>query len=63
MSEVVNVSSWVVIRQGCPITCRRNGADVEFLLGSPTAGFEFVFDVGALREFVAVSAAAIRDCE
>jgi hypothetical protein len=63
MGQDLNVSSWVTIRHGCSITCRRNGADVEFLLGSPAAGFEFVFDVGALREFVAVSQAAIQDSE
>lgn len=59
MGQDLNVSSWVIIRRGCPITCRVNGDDVEFQLGSAADGFEFVFDVDALRDFVRVARTAI----
>lgn len=56
----LNVSSWVIIREGCPISYRVNGRDeIEFRCGSQWDGFDFVFDAPALREFVAKSRLAL----
>lgn len=60
MNRNLNVSSWVVIRQGCPISYRVNGHDdIEFRFGSLWDGFEFVFDAAALHEFVGAATLAL----
>lgn len=55
MGQDLNVSAWVAIRHGCPIAYCVNGEEIEFRLGSQHDGFDFVFEVAALRAFVEVS--------
>jgi hypothetical protein len=58
----LNVSSWVVIRKGCPIAHSvHNEGEVEFRLGTRWDGFEFVFEVDALRAFVEAAQDAIAE--
>lgn len=62
MANNLDVSSWVVIRDGCPISYRLNGKDeIEFRFGTQWDGFEFVFDAGILSEFVSVSGRALAE--
>jgi hypothetical protein len=49
----LNVSSWVIVRKGCPIAYSTNGQhEIEFRFGTRWDGFEFVFDADALQAFV-----------
>jgi hypothetical protein len=58
--ENLTLSSWVGIRDDCPISYQINGSDdVEFVCGSGRKTFEFVFSAGALRTFVDQSAEAL----
>lgn len=60
MFDNLTVSSWVGIREDCPISYRINGSDdVEFICGSGRRTFEFVFSAGALRTFAAQSTEAL----
>lgn len=61
MPADLTVSSWVGIRAGCPLSYRINGDEIEFRCGSARHGFEFVFDVPALRDFAAVTARALAE--
>lgn len=62
MGRNLTVASWVVIKEGCPISYRLNGRDeIEFRFGSEWDGFEFVFDAGILFEFVNVSNRALEE--
>jgi hypothetical protein len=64
MSANLKVSSWVGIRQGCPIRYRVNASDdVEFAVGGIRECFEFVFDAEALREFLRLGAEALQEME
>lgn len=55
MSQDLHIGSWVIVRHGCPIAYCVNGEQIEFRLGSRQDGFDFVFDVPALRAFVEAS--------
>jgi hypothetical protein len=58
----LNVSSWVAVRKGCPIAYSVNGQEeIEFRFGTRWDGFEFVFDLDALRAFVESSNLAIAE--
>lgn len=60
MFRELNVSSWVVVRKGCPIAHSvHNEGEIEFRLGTRWDGFEFVFEVDALRAFVEAAQDAI----
>lgn len=60
MFENLTLSSWVGIRDDCPISYQVNGSDdVEFVCGSGRKTFEFVFSAGALRTFVDQSTEAL----
>ena len=60
MYDNLTLSSWVGIREDCPISYQINGSDdVEFVCGSGRKTFEFVFSAGALRTFVDQSAEAL----
>lgn len=62
MIKDLNVSSWVVVRKGCPIAYGVNGHDeIEFRFGSRWDGFDFVFDVDALQAFVEAANLAIAE--
>jgi hypothetical protein len=60
----LNVSSWVVVRKGCPIAYSANREDeIEFRFGNRWDGFEFVFDVDALRAFVEAANTALGESD
>lgn len=60
MFRNLKVSSWVVIRKGCPIAYSVQGAEqIEFRLGTRLDGFEFVFEPEALQAFVESAQLAI----
>lgn len=62
MSSDLNVSSWVVVRKGCPIAYSVNGREeIEFRFGTRWDGFDFVFDLDALRAFIEASNLAIME--
>ena len=64
MIRDLNVSSWVVVRKGCPIAYGLNNREeIEFRFGTRWDGFEFVFDVDALRAFVEAANLAIADTQ
>lgn len=53
MIRELNVSSWVVVRKGCPIAHSVCGQDeIEFRFGTRWDGFEFVFEADALQAFI-----------
>jgi hypothetical protein len=57
----VKVSSYVSIRDGCPIRFRINDPDdVEFSLGNLRDPFEFVFQREALRQFLVLASEVLR---
>ena len=60
----LKVSSYVTIRDGCPMRFRVNSSDdVEFSFGGLRDPFEFVFQLQALREFLALGAEALQAME
>ncbi len=60
MFDNLTLSSWVGIREDCPISYQINGSDdVEFTYGSGRKTFEFVFSAAALRTFVDQSTEAL----
>jgi hypothetical protein len=60
----LKVSSYVTIRHGCPMRFRVNSIDdVEFSLGGLRDPFEFVFQLQALREFLALGAEALKEMD
>jgi hypothetical protein len=60
MTEL-KVSSYVIVRERCPMRFRVTGDDdVEFSFGGTRDPFEFVFDAVALREFLRLGADALR---
>jgi hypothetical protein len=63
MHDDLTVSSWVGIRAGCPLSYRLSGEDIEFRCGSNRDGFEFVFDVPALRAFAALAERALGEAQ
>jgi hypothetical protein len=64
MDGDLTVSSWVGIRSGCPMRYRLNGSnDVEFEFGGWREGFEFVFEVDTLRQFLALGGEALNEVD
>lgn len=62
MIRELNVSSWVVVRKGCPIAHSVQGNDeIEFRFGTRWDGFEFVFEVDALQAFIEAAADAMKE--
>jgi len=58
------VSSYVIVRNQCPMRFRVTGDDdVEFSFGGTRDPFEFVFDAKALREFLRLGTDALREME
>jgi hypothetical protein len=61
MTNCVDVSSCVTIREGCPMSYTVIGsADTEFVCGGHTEGFSFTFEAEALRTFLPLGAEALR---
>ena len=60
----LKVSSYVIVRNGCPMRFRVNGDDdVEFSFGGQRDPFEFVFRAAALRLFLELGAEALGQME
>jgi hypothetical protein len=60
----LEVSSWVGIRSGCPISYRVHTNDhIEILCGSTHDGFEFTVDAETLRQLVRVGTSALGELE
>lgn len=60
----LTVGSWVGIRDTCPMRHRvHDGEDVEFTFGTGPKAFEFLFDRGALREFMGLATEALREMD
>jgi hypothetical protein len=58
----LKVSSYVVIRDHCPMRFRVSGVnDVEFSFGGRYDPFEFVFNADALREFIRLGSDALQE--
>jgi len=63
MTEL-KVSSYVIVRDRCPMRFRVTGGDdVEFSFGGTRDPFEFVFDAEALRGFLRVGTDALREMD
>ena len=64
MNHHLAVSSWVAIREGCPMRCDVLGSgETHFLCGSPTDGIEFSFDPDALRAFLELGTKALAEMD
>ena len=64
MTDLVDVSSWVTIREGCPLTHTVIGsAESEFLCGTRSDGFSFTFEAEALREFLRLGTHALKEMD
>jgi hypothetical protein len=51
-------------RKGCPLTYTVGSSDeVEFRYGSQRDGFEFGYDAEALRQFVTLAGAALKEMD
>jgi hypothetical protein len=61
MHTSLKVSSYVVIRERCPMRFRLSGNDIEFSFGGRYDPFDFVFNADALRQFLSVSSEALRE--
>ncbi len=59
----LKVSSYVTVRDRCPMRFRVVDDTVEFSFGGIRDPFEFAFDAVALREFLRVGAAAEREMD
>lgn len=60
----MTVSSWVMVRDGCPISHEVIGDEVHFLFGeSPREGTEFVIETEPLREFLRLGGDALRESD
>jgi hypothetical protein len=60
----LSVNSYVTIRDHCPMRYHVvDGETVEFSFGGPRDPFEFVFDATALRAFLNLGAAVMREME
>jgi hypothetical protein len=58
----LKVSSYVIIRDHCPMRFRVTGTDdIEFSLGGRYDPFEFVFNADALRSFLQLGSDALRE--
>jgi hypothetical protein len=60
MTEL-KVSSYVTVRDYCPMRYRVVDNHVEFSFGGVRDPFEFVFDADSLRAFLRVGATALRE--
>jgi hypothetical protein len=62
MHTSLKVSSYVIIRDHCPMRFRVTGTDdIEFSLGGRYDPFEFVFNAAALREFLRLGSDALQE--
>jgi hypothetical protein len=59
----LKVSSYVTVLDRCPMRYRVVSDHVEFSFGGQRDPFEFMFDAVALREFLRVGAAALREMD
>jgi hypothetical protein len=60
----MTVGTWVMVRDGCPISAEVLGDEVHFLFGeTPREGTEFVIEVDPLREFVRLATEAVRESD
>ncbi|MGH3565225.1 MAG: hypothetical protein ACRDRH_04175 [Pseudonocardia sp.] len=60
----LSVISSVAIRDACPMHHRvRDCDDAEFVFGRGATTFEFMFDEGALREFMSLASEALREMD
>ena len=55
----VDVSTYVIVQEGCPLRFRGLGGQVEITMGGPRGGSQFLFAAAALREFLDRGAAAL----
>jgi hypothetical protein len=64
MTDLLDVSSCVIVREGCPISHTVIGsAETEFLCGNHSDGFAFTFEAEALREFLRLGTEALREMD
>ena len=64
MDGNLTVSSWVAIREGCPISYEVSGSGGAYVTcGGPRDGFEFEIDSEALRDLVRLGDEALRDMD
>ena len=61
MHTSLKVSSYVVVRERCPMRYRVSGNDIEFSFGGRYDPFDFVFNADALRQFLSVSSEALQE--
>jgi hypothetical protein len=55
----VDVSTYVIVQEGCPLRFRGLGGQVEITMGGPRGGSQFLFAASALREFLDRGAVAL----
>lgn len=61
MHTSLKVSSYVIIRDRCPMRFRVSGNDIEFSFGGRYDPFDFVFNAEALRNFLELGEEALRE--
>lgn len=61
MHTSLKVSSYVVIRDRCPMRFRVSGTDIEFSFGGRYDPFDFVFNAESLRSFLELGEEALRE--
>jgi len=60
----MTVGTWVMVRDGCPISVEVVGDEIHFLFGeTPREGTEFVIEIDPLREFVRLATDAVRESD
>jgi hypothetical protein len=62
MTELM-VSSYVTVRDRCPMRYRVVDGTAEFSFGGAREPFEFAFDADSLREFLRLGSAAQREMD
>jgi hypothetical protein len=61
MHTSLKVSSYVVVRDRCPMRFRVSGNDIEFSFGGRYDPFDFVFNADALRQFLSTASEALQE--
>ncbi|MGQ0838166.1 hypothetical protein [Actinokineospora sp.] len=64
MNGNITISSWVAIREGCPMKVSvLAGDEAEFTCGTRRDVFEFIIDYEPLRELVRLGTAALAEMD
>jgi hypothetical protein len=61
MHTSLKVSSYVVVRDRCPMRFRVSGNDVEFSFGGRYDPFDFIFNAEALQQFLRLGSEALQE--